>query len=179
MDLRTEKTRQSIINSFIELRAKKPIEKITVKELSDLARINKATFYRHYADIYSLSEEIENDLIQNCIDRITEPENILEKDAILDLAEAISSQNQLYDIIFSGSRKDAAIHKIHNFLMDKILVQHPEYQNDLEKKVILTTLIYGTFQSCQIYKDMAINRDTIINTIVKLNRVLQMPPCEK
>ena len=179
MDLRTEKTRQSIIDAFIELRTKKPLEKITVKELSDLARINKATFYRHYADIYSLSEEIENDLIQNCIDRIREPENILEKDAILDLAEAISSQNQLYDIIFSGSRKDAAIHKIHNFLMDKILVQHPEYQNDLEKKVILTTLIYGTFQSCQIYKDMDINRDTIINTIVRLNRVLQIPSYEE
>lgn len=172
MDLRTEKTRTSIKNSFIELRTKKPIEKITVKELSDLARINKATFYRHYEDIYALSEEIENELIQNCIEMITEPDKILERDAILDLAEAISSQNTLYDIIFSGSRKDAAIHKIHNFLMEKILLQHPEYENDLEKKVILTTLIYGTFQACQIYKDADIDRDTVINTIVKLNRVL-------
>ena len=47
MDLRTEKTESSIINAFIELRAKKPLEKITVKELCQLARINKSTFYAH------------------------------------------------------------------------------------------------------------------------------------
>ena len=40
MDLRTEKTRRSIINAFLELRAKKPLEKITVKELSEKAEIN-------------------------------------------------------------------------------------------------------------------------------------------
>ena len=37
MDLRIQRTRKSIINAFIELRATKPLEKITVKELSDLA----------------------------------------------------------------------------------------------------------------------------------------------
>ena len=34
MDLRVEKTRKSIINAFIALRAKKPLEKITIKDLS-------------------------------------------------------------------------------------------------------------------------------------------------
>ena len=55
MDLRTEKTKRSIINSFLELRSRKPLEKITVKELSEKAEINKATFYLHYHDIYDLS----------------------------------------------------------------------------------------------------------------------------
>ena len=35
MDLRIERTRRSIINAFIELRSKKSLEKITIKELSD------------------------------------------------------------------------------------------------------------------------------------------------
>ena len=56
MDMRIEKTRRSIINAFLQLRAQKPLEKITVKELSALAEINKATFYLHYRDIYELSE---------------------------------------------------------------------------------------------------------------------------
>ena len=55
MDLRTERTKRSIINAFLELRSQKPLEKITVKELSELAFINKATFYTHYQDIYDLS----------------------------------------------------------------------------------------------------------------------------
>ena len=33
MDLRIEKTERGIKNAFIELRSKKPLEKITVKEL--------------------------------------------------------------------------------------------------------------------------------------------------
>lgn len=45
MDMRIEKTRRSIINAFLQLRAQKPLEKITVKELSALAEINKATMY--------------------------------------------------------------------------------------------------------------------------------------
>ena len=51
MDLRVEKTERGIKNAFIELRSKKPLEKITIKELCELACINKSTFYSHYRDI--------------------------------------------------------------------------------------------------------------------------------
>lgn len=139
--------------------------------MSDLARINKSTFYRHYADICSLSEEIENDLIQNCIDTIADANRILEKDGILLLSEALGSQGSLYNIIFSGSRKDAAINKVHDYLMEKILMQHPEYDNNIEKKVMLTTLIYGTSRAYFIYKD--IDMDILVNSLVKLNQALQ------
>ena len=46
MDLRIEKTEKAIKNAFIELRARKPLEKITVKELCAEACINKSTFMR-------------------------------------------------------------------------------------------------------------------------------------
>ena len=39
MDIRTEKTENAIKSAFLELRAKRPLEKITVKELCALARI--------------------------------------------------------------------------------------------------------------------------------------------
>lgn len=41
MDKRITKTKRSIINAFLELRSKKAIEKITVKELCEKAEINK------------------------------------------------------------------------------------------------------------------------------------------
>ena len=63
MDLRIEKTRQSIINAFIALRSGKPLEKITVKELCEKAMINKSTFYFHYADIYELSDFLETEIV--------------------------------------------------------------------------------------------------------------------
>ena len=38
MDIRIEKTRQSIINAFIELRSHKELERITIKELCEKRR---------------------------------------------------------------------------------------------------------------------------------------------
>ena len=43
MDLRVEKTRRSIINGFLELRARKPLEKIRVRELCEKAQIKLST----------------------------------------------------------------------------------------------------------------------------------------
>ena len=57
MDLRIQRTKRCITEAFLKLRTQKPLEKITIKELSELAMINKATFYSHYTDIYDLSEQ--------------------------------------------------------------------------------------------------------------------------
>ena len=54
MDLRIQKTRQNIFQAFIELREKYPLEKITVKELTERAQISKQTFYLHYRDMFYL-----------------------------------------------------------------------------------------------------------------------------
>ena len=48
----------------MELRAQKPLEKIKVKELCDLACINKSTFYAHYQDIYALANAMEDEMVQ-------------------------------------------------------------------------------------------------------------------
>ena len=117
--------------------SKKPIEKISIKELTELACVNKSTFYRHYTDIYALSESIEDDLVESCMEMVAEPDKLLEKEGILSLINALDAQSNIFNIIFSGSRKNAAIHKIHYRFMKKLLAQHPEYQDDMEKKIML------------------------------------------
>ncbi len=49
-----------IINAFMELYSKKPIEKISIKKITDLAGLNRGTFYLHYQDIYDLLAQIES-----------------------------------------------------------------------------------------------------------------------
>ena len=70
MDLRIQKTKAAIKAAFLELRRRKPIEKLTVTELSKLAEINKATFYLHYSDIYSLADELEDEAIDDILARV-------------------------------------------------------------------------------------------------------------
>ena len=79
MDLRIERTKRNIINAFLELRAKKPLEKITIKELAELAMINKATFYSHYNDIYDLSEQLETEVIATVIKAMPFPNDLITK----------------------------------------------------------------------------------------------------
>ncbi|MBQ3064489.1 MAG: TetR family transcriptional regulator [Clostridia bacterium] len=51
-------TKQAIIASFIKLASRKPLEKITVRDLVDDCGINRNTFYYHFQDIFAVLEEI-------------------------------------------------------------------------------------------------------------------------
>ncbi len=171
MDIRAERTKNNIINAFIELRSKKEIEKITVKELANLSCINKATFYRHFEDIYVLSEYIENDLIKDCINSIPIDTDLLDKNGLLAMTTAFVNQRELFSIIFSGSRLSVGIQKLHQQVMERIYQAHPEFKDDLEKQIILSSAIYGDIYAYYQYKDTDFN--FFIDSIVKLNHALE------
>lgn len=54
MDRRSTRTKQAIKQAFLDLTKEKPINKITIAELSQQADIGRGTFYTHYEDIYDL-----------------------------------------------------------------------------------------------------------------------------
>lgn len=58
MDLRVQKTLDAIKKAFGEMILEMDANKITVKELTDRARIHRKTFYLHYESIESLFEEM-------------------------------------------------------------------------------------------------------------------------
>ena len=61
-DRRVKRTKKILKTSLAKLLLEKKINNITVKELVDLADINRGTFYLHYTDIYNLLEQIEKDM---------------------------------------------------------------------------------------------------------------------
>ena len=63
LDRRVIKTKKAIRNAFAELLSEKEINEITIKDIADRAIINRKTFYSHYAGIYQLIDEIENELV--------------------------------------------------------------------------------------------------------------------
>lgn len=149
MDLRIQRTRRNIRDAFIELRSRKPIEKITVKELAEAAFINKATFYQHYKDLYDLSESMEDELIDNIIGSIPHPDTLLDdpEQATLEIFSAFSSQTRLLEILFSGSRRSVLIGKLESRIRELILRRYPDYEGNLEKEILITFLIQGSFHA--------------------------------
>ena len=142
MDLRVEKTERGIKNAFIELRSKKPLEKITIKELCELACINKSTFYSHYRDIYDLSDSMEEEVVRSITNSISHPEYITENPAEFtrELFLAYLSQNSLTMILFSGSRR--------NHLVDRIETSIG-YREDAVWNIILSYCIQGGYHTFQ------------------------------
>ncbi|MFD2132881.1 TetR/AcrR family transcriptional regulator [Pseudogracilibacillus auburnensis] len=49
----------------MKLLKEKQISTITVKEICELADINRSTFYAHYSDLFDLLEQIEEELIED------------------------------------------------------------------------------------------------------------------
>ncbi|MBZ0098941.1 MAG: TetR/AcrR family transcriptional regulator, partial [Taibaiella sp.] len=101
-DGRVRYTRMVIRDSLLKLLAEKPIQKITVKEICDLAEINRATFYTHYRDPYDLLEQIENELFENMAATVkteqSDPNNLTRKvfrviEENADLCKVLFSEN--------------------------------------------------------------------------------------
>ena len=57
----TTQTKDAIKNSFMKLLNRKPLSKITVKEIVEDCGINRNSFYYHFEDIPHLIEEIFNE----------------------------------------------------------------------------------------------------------------------
>lgn len=64
LDRRVRKTRRILRQCLTALLKEKKIQDITVRELSEMADINRGTFYLHYKDVYDLLEQIENELVE-------------------------------------------------------------------------------------------------------------------
>ncbi len=168
MDLRIKKTRDSITRAFIELRAEKPLNKITVKELAEKAVISKATFYLHYKDIYELSDILQDKLVADIISSISNPETIFDDPALFtgELEAAFNSKKDSIDILFSQS-ENVFVDKIEAHIGEIARKFIPGYENMPDKKILLTVLIHGCFHAYIKYADE--NRKTVVDTISKIS----------
>lgn len=63
MDRRNKYTQTVIKEALFTLLENKSLSQITVKEICQIADINRTTFYRNYTDIYDLYEKLEKELV--------------------------------------------------------------------------------------------------------------------
>ena len=116
----------------MELLGKKPLEKITVKELAEKAQISKATFYLHYQDIYDLAERLQAEVIGEIYQSIAHPDLVLtdQPGFTRELFLAFRSHNELSRILFSGSRAALIPDYVERELKKHIFRNHPELKED-------------------------------------------------
>ena len=62
-DQRITLTKKLLRDSLVELLNEKSIYKITIRELCEVAGINRSTFYRYYENQFSLLGEMEGEIV--------------------------------------------------------------------------------------------------------------------
>lgn len=64
-DFRSLRTQRHLRKALCELLYEKPINKITIRELTEKAEISRCTFYLYHDSIYSMVKSIENDMLSD------------------------------------------------------------------------------------------------------------------
>ncbi len=172
MDLRVKRTIKSIKEAFFELRKKKPLDKISVKELSELAMINKATFYLHYRDIYELSDTLENEIINRIINETRTLRFINLKSDFPSFAETVSkaiiaNSNEI-QILFSGFENNHFINHLEDSIKKYIFSSYPTVRNNTENNLLFTFIIQGAFhtyvRNTSVRTDVLVDKTTSMMT---------------
>ena len=163
MDLRIQKTRAAIKSAFLELRRKKPIEKITVTELAKLAEINKATFYLHYSDIYSLTDEMEDEVIDDILSEIQGLNKFFD-DPRKYTAEM---RRALLNSLFSGSRYSGFAEKIEERIKARLYAEFPNLKSR-RNDIVLSFIIQGTFHTIATSAGKEVPDSEDLETIARL-----------
>lgn len=155
MDLREKKTKRSITNAFLELRSKKPLEKITVKELCERAEISKATFYLHYRDMYDLSEVLQKNVVKEILSHVTDAGDMIYKPtkSSKEMIEGFYACRSMVTILFSGSQFSRLPEMIEAEIKEILFGKYPELKNDIYANVRLTYQLMGSFYAFYKYEN--------------------------
>ena len=118
MDLRIVKTKNQIKQAFLVLRNKYSPEKIKVKDICELAMINKTTFYKHYVDSFALADEMEETCMEKLMNAFSEKKSLFEspKAYVQGLLSATEKYAEELRTVYRD-RKDAFVSKLEARLM--------------------------------------------------------------
>lgn len=129
-DRRVKRTKALFEAAFLELLKTKDINKISVRNLSEMVDMNRGTFYIHYTDIYDLLGSVENNLVSE-LSHITEWENTNDFEDysrnsftnIVQALEYIKDNKQVFKVLLSSKGNILFLEKIKKLFKEKFLTE--------------------------------------------------------
>lgn len=174
-DRRTRKTKTQIKLALIELMAQKDVNKISVKELAELADINRGTFYLHYDDVYDVLEQIQNEFIET-INRILDeciPHTFLNTPLILfeKIATLIEKDLPYYRKMMNNKYSFELHEKLKGIITDKITTGSKLYENYAKDPRYRFAVVYIVSGTCDYFREWILSDERVplaeLNTIIE------------
>lgn len=125
VDRRIRKTRSALKRSLNTLLQEKNIQDISVKELTDLADVNRGTFYLHYKDVFDLLEQSERELLDelhHAIDQLNINDVKKDPPLLFEHVYTVCRENADFIRILLGRNGDMKfLNSMNTFLKEKCL----------------------------------------------------------
>jgi AcrR family transcriptional regulator len=67
LDPRVKRTRELLVEAFKKLMRESEFHKITIQDITELATVNRATFYAHFEDKYDLLDQVVREYFQEML----------------------------------------------------------------------------------------------------------------
>jgi AcrR family transcriptional regulator len=129
-DPRILRTRKLIMDSFVDLSAKKEFKDITIKDITREANINRSTFYYHFEDIFDLLDKALTEVFFINISTLEYEKETITEDTLVRIFQAITNF------------QDALSHRCHRGYEDTIARIIREQLQVIFKKMLENQ--YGT-----------------------------------
>lgn len=118
-DLRVRKTRAAIHNTFKAMICEMDYDRITIKELTERAQINRKTFYLHYTCLDELLEELQEEIADHFIRRKVSYSSMKDiRDLIRLFFEHAASMPLLHERLMCSGSYRPVWEKINKRIMD-------------------------------------------------------------
>ena len=137
-DRRVRRTKKLLTQALTELLQKKQVNEITVKELTDLADMNRGTFYMYYRDIFDMLEKIEDELFQK-LDVIAQTHKHGDptqqvKPILLDLFRFIEENQEMFRVLLSPNGDMNFLHRLYEAIRERGLEIWKDQMGSLGEK---------------------------------------------
>jgi len=119
------KTKGIIKDAFFELYEENKIEKISIKDITRNAHINRSTFYLYYRDIYDLLESIENEFLIDFANKVKDVYTTILKDgdinSIIPSLEFYQKYSKYLKILLGSNGDPLFAHKLKAIIKKNLL----------------------------------------------------------
>lgn len=102
--MKQNRTKAAIASAFTQLLADYPIDKITVKMITDTVGCSRKTFYYYFADVYALTRHICDEQVSHFMDRAKDNDSM--RSEFLNLVNFFRSDRQVILNMYHGYGKE-------------------------------------------------------------------------
>lgn len=169
-DPRIIRTRALIIAAFCELITEKDFETISVKDITERATLNRATFYRHFPDKYALLELILQQMMENKGFEKIKEQSILDENTFHLLIDSFDKLIEELKTTFGRNYQTVLLlteHQIKDQLIDLVSTLPPLERME-QNKIIATMLVMSIHSAtCSwISGNKTISREAFLGIIL-------------